>query len=104
MTRIRMSRMQGRPPHCSVFTVIRSIKSATGLKIGLSGKEIKHESKPDNTTSPSTELHALEHQQSDRNEGQHIHHRMNIAAAAGHKIQSDVRDETPQNSLGDREG
>jgi len=31
VTRMRMPRMQGRPPHCRVFTVIRSIKLLTRL-------------------------------------------------------------------------
>jgi hypothetical protein len=33
--------MQGRPPHCSVFTVIRSINSGMLSKIGLSAEDFK---------------------------------------------------------------
>jgi protocatechuate 3,4-dioxygenase beta subunit len=47
MTRIRMPRMQGRPPHCSMFTVIRSINSGLIAKIGLSDEDFKHWEKGD---------------------------------------------------------
>src|SRR5678815_4242994 len=46
----------------------------------------------------------LQQQQSDRDEREHVHHRMNLFTTANNQIKADVRNEAPEYSLGNREG
>src|ERR1044072_1805661 len=46
----------------------------------------------------------LQQQQPDRDEREHVHHRMNLFATANNEIKANVRNEAPEDSLGDREG
>src|SRR6185503_2752098 len=46
----------------------------------------------------------LQQQQPDRDEREHVHHRMNLFAATDNEIKANVRNEAPEYSLGDREG
>src|SRR5437879_5224413 len=49
-----------------------------------------------------SKLYALEHQQTDRNQRQPVHHRMNLFAPSDHQIKRDVGDEAPEDALRDR--
>ena len=46
----------------------------------------------------------LQQQQPDRDQGEDVHHGMNFFATADNKIKANVRNESPEYSLGDREG
>src|ERR1041385_5737547 len=46
----------------------------------------------------------LQHQQPDRDERERVHHRMNLFAAADSQIKTNMRNEAPEYSLGDRKG
>src|SRR5919205_3610572 len=46
----------------------------------------------------------LEQQQSYRDQREREHHRVNLFATADHQIKANVRNEAPENSLGDGEG
>src|SRR2546422_7388364 len=47
-------------------------------------------------------LHSFKQQQSNRYNRQRVHHRTNIFPASHHQVQTDVRDEAPENTLRDR--
>ena len=46
----------------------------------------------------------LQQEQSDRDQREYVHYRMNLFATANNQIKANVRNEAPEYSLGDREG